>query len=544
MPDHRSFRSSVNRRQFVAGASAAVMATTTGRALAQTPSPGASPSGGQDILHSSMEGVPDAVLRAPEPFTSYDGTPANGGTVRFTHLIYGPPATPHDDNQFWQEVEKRLGLEHFEVVEIPVAAYEEKISALIAGNDMGDLLYLNAGEGGAAIINSSLQEGAFTDLTDELTGDNLQKYPNLARLPQAMWDQSKVNGKIFGVPNPIYQGSNMTFYRQDWMDTLGTAELGTSDDVLAMFDAFRNGDPDGNGKGDTWAMGWSTANFINGMFRCPNGWRKNDDGTLTNIYETDEWIQAIEFRKTMWDQGVIHPDAASNTQQQMRDLFLSGRTGAMSEGFGTWWGKTGTIESLREQFPDANLQPIMPFGFDGGDAYTYPLPAYYGTVAIPYSAGEDADRVEELLRICDYMYPPFGSEEYNLLTYGIDGVHNEPGPDNAHILTTKGEADISGLLYGFVARDLYIYYPGFPDHAKRQQQLVELTKPLNLANPTQGLYSEKNTDLGPKITQIITDATDNYVYGRGSLDDLKAAVERWRNEGGDEIRAEFEDLLS
>lgn len=535
----------LNRRTFL-GTAAGMAAAMGGPGTvgAQDASPAASPAVEEDgILKSSVEGVPDAILQPPEPFQSYEGTPAEGGTVQFTHLIYTAPATARDDNQFWQEMEARLGLDELQVLEIPVSAYEERVSTLLAGGDLGDLFYLNSGEGGAATINQAIDQGAFTDLTDELTGENLQQYPNLATLPPAMWEQSKINGRIYGVPQPIYQGSNMTFYRKDWADTLGLSQPQNAEEYLAFFQSFRDDDPDGNGSNDTYAMGTSTANFISPMFRVPNTWRLNDDGTLTHMYETEEWIMSIEFRKQLWDNGTLHPDAASVTQQQFRDLFMGGQTGILSEGLGTLWGATGTKESIKQNQPDAELQAFLPVAYDGGEPYMYPLPAYYGTVAIPSNVGNDTDRMRELLRICDYMYPPFGSEEYNFHVYGIEGIHHTVDDAGARILTPQGEADIAGLLYGFVVQDLYIYNPGFPEHAQRQQELVEIALQYSVLNPTVGLYSQANSEKGPVVTQIITDATNDVVYGRQPVEELRNAVEEWRSRGGDEIRAEYEQLL-
>jgi len=67
-------------------------------------SPGATPKAGQDIYPSGVEGVPDAYLRAPEPFASYDGVPGTGGTVRAFLIGYNPPPPPRDQNKYWQEL--------------------------------------------------------------------------------------------------------------------------------------------------------------------------------------------------------------------------------------------------------------------------------------------------------------------------------------------------------------------------------------------------------------------------------------------------------
>lgn len=540
-------RKSTSRRT-VLGTTAGLAVTGAGmrsvRAQEGTPTSSPAVGGDGEILKSAVKGVPDVILKAPTPFKSYEGAPANGGEVTYIHLIWASPATRHDANPFWQELEKRLNVERFKVTEIPVESYEEKVSALLAGGDLGDLFYIHSGLGPTAALNQAIEQGAFTDLTEELTGENLKKYPNLARFPEEMWVESKINGKIYGVPQPLAKGSAMTWYRRDWAGKLGLSAPTNADKHFEFLKAFREQDPDGNGAVDTFAMCYPHAAFIEPMFRVPNGWRLNDDRTLTNAIETEEWVNSVLFQKRLWDAGMIHPDAASITVTQMIDLFYGGQTGAMTAGFGTWFGDDpGRQVAIKKTQPKAELAPFMPIGFDGGEAFVHLDPAYFGTVAIPSNVGKDKDRLQELLRICDYFYPPFGSEEYLFLNYGIKGVHYTLDESGVPVINDRGLADISNLIYGFLVLDLYIYHPGYPEQARAQQKLLEVLIPKSVADPTQGLYSPTFTKNGPVLSKLVEDTVNDVVYGRKSTDELQKMQEQWRSRGGDDIRKEFQDLL-
>lgn len=536
----------LNRRRFIggtAGAAAWLVAATAGSAT-QEGTPPSPVAGRGEVITSSVEGVPDVILTPPEPFQSYEGRPGSGSKVRYSHLIYGPPAAPKEDNQFWQELEQRLNVT-LNVEQTPVASYEEQVAVSLAGGDLADLFFLlNTGGAGAAVISQAIQQGAFTDLTDYLSGDALQEYPNLARFPRAMWEQSKIGGRLYGVPQPIYQGTNLTFYRQDWADALGLSEPSNAGEQFAFLQAFREQDPDRNGAQDTWAMGVWWAHFINPMFRVPNQWRLNDDGTLTHQVETEEYRLAVQFQRREWESGMIHPDAPTISQAEFTDLFLGGQTGLMSEGFGRWWGPSGVKQTIKQVQPNAELAPIIPVGHDGGEAVVYPLPAYYGTVAIPASVGQDEDRVRELLRICDYLYPPFGSEEYIFQNFGLEGVHHTVIEGGGWMKTPEGEAQIGELLWGFWVSDLYIFEPGFPDHALEQQRLIEVTKPMAIQNPVQGLTSETNIEQGPTLGQLIGDTETAVILGREPVEALEQLAEEWRSRGGDQIRQEFQEALA
>lgn len=540
------FQTEVNRRKAIGLAAGAAAGVAVGTVAAQDASPEASPMASPEIsdgrIVSSIEGVPDAIIELPEPTESYEGTPANGGTVRYTHLIYTAPATPRDKNQCWQEMERRLGLDALEVSEVPVSTYDEKVSALIASNDLGDLFFLNPSAGGAAAINQAISQGAFYDLTDDLTGENLERFPNLARLPSQMWEQMRFNGSIFGVPNPMPQGSDITFYRKDWADAIGATEGQNAEEVFEFFRGFRDDDPNQNGRDDTYAFGNLYMNWLEPMFRVPFGWRQNDDGSLTNAIETEEYRNAVEYQARIWEAGMIHPDAPGMNVEDMGNVFMAGQTAAMSQGLGVWWGQSGVRERLKESQPGAELAPYLPVGHDGGAPTMYLNPAYYGFVAIPADVGEDEERRLELLRIMDYLYPPFGSEEYMFQVYGIEGAHYEI-IDGIPTGIDATSGDIANLLYGVSVNGLYLYHPGFPEHTKELQQIIEFAFENTVPNPTRGLYSEVNSRLGPSLSQHISDVRNDVVFGRRPIEDLDTAIEEWRTRGGDEVRADFERLI-
>jgi putative aldouronate transport system substrate-binding protein len=242
---------------------------------------------------------------------------------------------------------------------------------------------------------------------------------------------------------------------------------------------------------------------------------------------------------------MIHPDAASNTVTQMIDMFYAGQTGAMTAGFGTWYGNDpGRQVAILKTQPDATLEPFMPVGFDGGEPFVKLDPSFFGTVGIPSKVGKDKDRLQELLRICDYLYPPFGSNEYIFLNYGLEGTHHTIDENGDPKINDKGLADIANLIYGFLVLDLYIYHPGYPEQAKQRQQMLEVLIPQAIPNPTLGLYSPSQTEKGPALNQLVTDTINDVVYGRKSTDELQKMQDEWRSRGGDDIRKEYEALLN
>ena len=187
-------------------------------------------------------------------------------------------------------------------------------------------------------LNKYIQQGAFVDLTSYVTGDALKEYPNLARFPAQLWKNAAIKGKIWGVPRPRTFAGNPLIYRQDWAEKVGVPQVTNAADFLKAMTAMTKNDPDGNGKADTFGMSAQSGTaldfaFFQQMWRTPNEWRRNPDGTLTNAIETDESKAAVGFMRDLWAAGGFHPDAINMTVAQCKDNFAASKIGAYNDSF-------------------------------------------------------------------------------------------------------------------------------------------------------------------------------------------------------------------
>ncbi|MDQ3657207.1 MAG: extracellular solute-binding protein, partial [Chloroflexota bacterium] len=290
---------------------AAIAAGITGAGGARVAGAQGTPAGnglvaGVDYIPSPMPGVPDAYLRAPEPYQAIPETPGKGGTVSFMTILWGPPPPNREDNAYWQELEERLGVT-WEGTFVPSAQYGERTAAMLASGDLPDFFYFNDDEQ-AAHLNQAVQQGAFADLTDYLSGDAINEWPNLAAIDPAVYRNIAIDGRIYGIPKLVTRFDTVPFIRADWASTVGLELPADAEEFLALMQAFTEGDPDGNGNLDTWGLGGTNGGWnvptVARMFRAPNGWRLEPDGTLINQIETDEYRQAVEFCRQMREAGV------------------------------------------------------------------------------------------------------------------------------------------------------------------------------------------------------------------------------------------------
>jgi putative aldouronate transport system substrate-binding protein len=497
-----------------------------------------------------MVGVPDGYTQAPPPFKSYDGVPGKGGKVSVFTIAYQPPPTPRDGNQFWQEMEKRLGVT-WEPIITPQPDYGNKSAALLAGGNLPELFYLNPGQNATAQYKA-MDQGAFTDLTPFVTGDAVKSYKNLATFPDYMWNNIKFKNKVIGVPKPLQRNGNIGFFRGDWAKKLGKDTPKSMPELHDFLVAFAKNDPAGHGQADTWGLGrygsdfvgWDDARVAYNMFGTPFTWRKNADGTLTHQIETDEFRQATDFLRQLYADGAFHPDSAGMTFAQCQGAFLGGKIGIHSEGLGNFYSPTlaGTAYyKLRQAEPNAELVGLYSTGPGGAKGVTRNTQGSFGFTAIPATVGKDAERVKELLRILDYLASPFGSEEWSFLNYGIEGVDYQV-TNGVPVQNDRGISERGDLTY-VMANLPVLYIPAAPDAVAPAQQMAYEIMKVGIDDPSWPLYSPTYVTKGPELTQFGFDTITPIVTGRQPLSALDDAIKEWKSRGGDMMRQEFEQSL-
>jgi putative aldouronate transport system substrate-binding protein len=529
-----------------AAAALAIPSVAHGQDASPSASPGASPAAAAEGYYPSpAPGVFPAYTKMPAIFKSTDGVPGAGGEVKTMIMIYGAPVEGKEGNQYWAGLEERLGVT-WTPIQVPNASYGEKAAALLASGDMPDLFYLNFNQT-LTPLQKFVVEGAFVDLTEYLTGDNLKKYPNLAAYPAYTWEATKTNVKIYGVPCPGGQSGQIPAFRQDWADKLSGGTPTNADEFHELLVAMAKNDPDGNGQEDTWGLARYESNWDMGifypMFRVPNGWRFEDDGSFTNRIETEEFKLALEFMARVFKDGGFHPDSAAMQYEEAVNLFRTGRTGVHADGSAIH-GKGGFLEDIRKYQADANVTRLLPFGHDGGEGVTYNLPGIFGFTAIPIQHEGNDEKIDELFRILNWLAAPFGSEEWLYKNYGLEGTHFEYNDFGFPERNELGNTE-EGALTAYIAGSPGVHVnPTEPELARIFQEEQELILSIGIDNPAANLFSETAIKESGTLGQLVADTIASVVQGREGIEAVDTLVSDWKSRGGDTIRQEYEEAYA
>jgi putative aldouronate transport system substrate-binding protein len=462
-------------------------------------------------------------------------------------VSFGTPIPAREENQYWQYLEGLLNVT-FDLQAVPASAYPERIATIAASGEFPDLTWVE----GTLVpeLGQLVEQGAFADLTDYLSGDALAEYPNLARFDPQIWRNVAVNGRIYGVPRPRSRAGGTLMFRQDWAERLGVPRARDAAEFRELLVGFVERDPDGDGQADTWGLSSSDPQyslpFFQYLFRAPNGWRLGADGRLVALHETEEYRAAVAYARELFAAGVYHPDAGSMNPQQAKDGFSTGAFGGFVDGITALPGGGGGLRTrVRELNPGGNAIGLVPFGHDGGVPVSHNGIGYYGYTTIPASRAGDEERVRELLRLLNWWASPLGSEE-SLARAGIEGVHYTVEADGTQVRTEQGAAEI-GELNTLTNGPSVFYYPNAPaelNDARYMQGLVRDLLAVGVDNPTWALYSPTNAEQGGVLRQLVNDAQAAVIAGREPLEALDRMVADWRGRGGEQIREEYQEALA
>lgn len=450
------------------------------------------------------------------------GAPGDGSALTAAYPIWGAAPVGVDSNRYWQAMNTALNMD-FKPTLVPQADYNDKFSVMVAGGDMPDLvvapLYFPR--------FPDLLKASFADLSAHLSGDAAAEYPNLAYLGEDTWRTCVFNGSIYAVPQPSEPMSSVMFARRDLLDDLGLNQDPTS---LAEFVELCQTVTDK--KSDRFAVTSITGvtTLVLQAYGLPYQWSESD-GTFTHRIETEEYLDAVAAVADLWSKGVFHPDAPTAPTSAAKGWFESGVCLFHSDGYNVW-SPTGLSVSAVAN----SMDPIKQFGAEGGPGTVARARLFYRLMLIPKA---DEDRIRVLLKILDYLSAPFGTSEYLLKTYGEAGTHHTlEGTDP--ILTDLGKSETTLTMAGVARPPAVNYNPGAPDITRRRHAYAIEAQAAMVPDPTTGLYSSTDQDKGGQLLLKINDLQNQVILGRAKVSDLAPLVDSWRKEGGNAIRAEYE----
>jgi putative aldouronate transport system substrate-binding protein len=422
------------------------------------------------------------------------------------------------------------------------ANYAEQMNTRLAANDLPGLVAIT---GNTSPIVTAAQSGAFWDITEIY-----DLYPNLARANKDVMNNISIGGRYYGIYRERVMARGGMVYRSDWLANLGLSEPKTLTDLYNILRAFTLNDPDRNGVNDTYGMTWAAAGTppYLGPFNdlvVMHGGPKNfgiRNGRLTPYFEYDEFFQALDYSKRLYDEGLINRDFAALPTSEWTRALYTGRAGwhmdvadEANRAANNGLRANGLITQAQYEAGEA-IWVMGSVANSSGQMFSRAAnPGHQGYVAISTTGARTLQDLHYYLDFLDKTNDEIGQ---NLLIYGAEDVNYRRNANGS--VTTIPSADIPNgwqIVEGwnqFRTMTDKSYLGVLNPRQVRQEEVYlenarivvsDPTEPLAMSSPTWAARSSS-------LNQIIADAVINYIMGNINRQGFDRETARWYSDGG------------
>jgi len=329
----------------------------------------------------------------------------------------------------WNEIEKKTGIRiKWDVT--PSAQYADTMKLrLAAGQNLPDMISIPEPDP----VNLA-QKGLIIPLDDLIAkyAPNIQSYfkasPDVAKAMRAP------DGKLYALSSDVtgtaYADPYGLLIRQDWLEKLGLQEPKTLDDWYNVLKAFKERDPNGNGKADDIPLS-PEANLRGlGLFGSAlglhlyysEGYYPDKNGKIQYQWMDERAHQLIIWLNKLYKEGLIDPQFMTNTDTEVTSGITRNIIGVTNH----FINNTNRFNAAQKAAGvNASWQIALPPSGDGYKGFY----EKYGPISGWHAITKDSKHPEAAIKWFDYVYGSKEGEMY--MNFGIEGqsykmVNGEP----------------------------------------------------------------------------------------------------------------------
>ncbi len=298
---------------------------------------GASPSsGGGTASTGSAEpgsGVPDSM----NPVGQFPITKEKI-TVKAMAAVNSEMAKDWNSLEVFQKLEKLTNI-HWDFDYVDAKTFLDQLSIRMAGDDFPEVFLMGG-------MTSDTEEaygpsGKLLDLTDLIA-----KYaPHLAKIreenPTIKLGTTALDGKIYGLPYFAESSGNvpvLSFFDEQYMKNVGVEKVPeTTDGLYALLEAFRDKDPNKNGKKDDIPFSCQGVGYLRTILQpafqgytggsAAGEWDVDDSGKVIYLPEEKGYKEYLEYCHKMFTDKLLDSEFLTQTADQAKAKVQSGIVG-------------------------------------------------------------------------------------------------------------------------------------------------------------------------------------------------------------------------
>lgn len=463
-----------------------------------------------------------------------------------------------------KEIEKKYNI-ILESREVKQDAFKEQYQTMIASNDIPDIFtWLDF-----PTYSKYVSQGILAEIPVDMLKSTApricewqQKYIGEDPFKYHMRD-----GKLYAIPMLWTLGAHMNVnaIREDWLTNLGiTKTPETLDELEAVFEKFKNGDPDKNGKNDTYAVSgviddvFSSFSYVFGAYGVYVGIFYEDNGKVLRGEVQPGAKQALVTLNKWYKAGYIDPECIVNKWNNVQEKWLAEKFGFVNW---AWWELSSKdalfngsfYEQLLQKNPNAKLTIIpYPKGPEGKAGGWQVNPVRDAGVNFGKPMENDKEKMQKYLEVMDSG--SFDKDILQLTFEGVEGTTFKINADGDYEWIPPYDDEKERLKFGIGLSennrqiDIGLH---FQDYDARLPFLSK-KKYWSYVADTQGKAIGEYDILEPidkpvyneKIDALKKFTTENYINfitGKKPIDEFDKFVADWMSMGGEQVMAEAQE---
>ncbi|MEK5477899.1 ABC transporter substrate-binding protein [Paenibacillus sp. FSL R5-0407] len=338
-------------------------------------------------------------------------------------LVGGKPA---DYDEVFDELNKLLKEKINATVEtefLDWADWTQKYPLKFAANEDFDIVYT----ANWAFYNDQARKGGFLELTEDMLKTYMPK--TWEAMPAVSWDQAKVDGKLYMVPNNNMEVTDkVVIIREDLRKKYNLEPINSPETYAAYVKAVGANEKGVSAFGAKPADGWKWHELDQALLEQQNEWNlidysfplayklTDEKGQLFNVYDTPEFRELLTFYKDLADNKGWSKNIVSNKNDVWQDM-KAGKVGSYAQTLGTVGANLAEMRRDKPEYEGA-IVDLTPDKKKIASISTQNGMAIHAT----------SKNAERSLMLIDLLQND--KEIHDLTMYGIAGKHYEPVGDD------------------------------------------------------------------------------------------------------------------
>jgi putative aldouronate transport system substrate-binding protein len=307
---------------------------------------------------------------------------------------------------------------------INAAVKDEQFNLMMAAQNLADVVAYYEGQGGHDSINRFGIEGAFLPLEDLIN----EHAPNLKAAilddPDVRSGITASDGNIYFVPMlSAINAARGWFIRYDWLEAVDMEIPTTVEELYDVLVAFRDQDPNGNGKADEIPSVFRrrgddpfyNLGALSYAFDADMGW-VDRDGTVVYGPTEPQYVDFVEYLRRLYLEKLIDQEHFTRQGNPRDELFGKNQAGVIHD----WFASTADLNTkLADSIPGFNLRHMAPPVSGDVEPFTR-IQMSRVRADGGWSISSASENPLAALKLMDYV---ISDEGRRLTNFGIEGVH-------------------------------------------------------------------------------------------------------------------------